>query len=105
VECCLNGGALIDEGPSAGHRNWISQGVIATGVGATRAEVVFADVDGVCFTPHEVLYSPMLTIAQDRRDDYLTIARTGSGAVKMWKNLEEPADPAAGPNGGKVVWY
>jgi hypothetical protein len=51
VDCYLNGGVLIDNGPNAGHRNWIPQGTIASGVGATRAEIVFADIDGVKVLP------------------------------------------------------
>lgn len=51
VDCYLNGGAIIDDGPNAGHRNWIPQGMIASGVGATRAEIVFADIDGVRCCP------------------------------------------------------
>jgi hypothetical protein len=39
VDGYLNGGALIDDGPNAGHQNWIPQGMIASGFGATGAEI------------------------------------------------------------------
>ncbi|WP_054564419.1 FG-GAP-like repeat-containing protein [Frankia sp. R43] len=46
--------------------SWDSQGVVATGVGATRDEVRFADING------------------DGRDDYLVL--DGAGVAKGWLN-------------------
>ncbi|MET0342210.1 MAG: GDSL-type esterase/lipase family protein [Polyangiales bacterium] len=55
-------------GCSDAPNRWLSRGRIAAGVGAPRANVHFADIDG------------------DGRDDYLVV-HPGSGAVDAWRNL------------------
>jgi len=55
---------------------WLPRGRIAAGVGAPRASIHFADMDG------------------DGRDDYLVL-HPGSGAVDAWRNLG--GDSASGP--------
>lgn len=62
---------------------WFPQGVIASGVGATREEVVFADIDG------------------DGRADYLVVSRT-DGSVQEWYNQGGFEGP---PNTAKVGWW
>ncbi|KAL5325508.1 hypothetical protein ACEPPN_006635 [Leptodophora sp. 'Broadleaf-Isolate-01'] len=61
--------------------NWLPQGVIATGVGAARHEVQFADLNG------------------DGRAEYLRVHPNGS--VEAWLNLGGPDN---GPNAAKVNW-
>ncbi|KAJ9607752.1 hypothetical protein H2200_007830 [Cladophialophora chaetospira] len=68
VEAYLNANALIDNGPNAGHRNWIPQGFIFTTANAARNNTQFADMDG------------------DGRADYLQVTVSGSGQVLEWKN-------------------
>jgi hypothetical protein len=72
-----------DDGPDAAKISWLPQGVIATGVGVGRDNVIFADING------------------DGRADYLTID-FATGAVSAWLNGGGPDD---GPNAAKVVWY
>ena len=76
-------GSPIDDGPNAGKVNWLPQGVIATGVGQKRENVVFADING------------------DGRADYAAISRK-DGSMKVWIN---GGGPDNGPNAAKVVWY
>ncbi|RDL35318.1 SGNH hydrolase [Venustampulla echinocandica] len=81
VEAYLNLGGP-DNGPNAAKVSWLPQGVIATGVGKARENVVFADVNG------------------DGRADYLTVSRT-DGSVQLWLN---GGGPDTGSNAAKVVW-
>ncbi|KAJ6585880.1 hypothetical protein B0H19DRAFT_1110925 [Mycena capillaripes] len=68
-------------GTNAGQVQWLPSGVIATGVGASRRQVQFADLNG------------------DGRAEYLFVHDDGS--VDAWLNLGGPDD---GPNAAKVVW-
>ncbi|KAJ7804831.1 hypothetical protein B0H14DRAFT_2383470 [Mycena olivaceomarginata] len=68
-------------GINAGQVQWLPSGVIATGVGASRRQVQFADLNG------------------DGRAEYLFVHDDGS--VDAWLNLGGPDD---GPNAAKVVW-
>jgi hypothetical protein len=70
-----------NQGPNAAKISWLPQGVIATGVGATRGSVQFADING------------------DGRAEYLWIHNDGS--VDYWLNIGGPDN---GPNAGKVTW-
>lgn len=73
-----------DNGPNAAKVGWLPQGVIATGVGGTRHQVVLADING------------------DGRADYLQVSRGSSGSVSMWRN---GGGPDNGPHAAQVVWY
>ncbi|CAG8981912.1 hypothetical protein HYALB_00009167 [Hymenoscyphus albidus] len=68
-------------GSDAAKVSWLPQGKIATGVGATRGGVHFADIDG------------------DGRADYLWVHDDGS--VDCWLNLGGPDNRA---NAAKVSW-
>jgi hypothetical protein len=81
VTCFLNLGSSIDQGPHAAEVSWLPQGMIATGVGAARQEVQFADLNG------------------DGRAEYLWVHMNGS--VEAWLNLGGPND---GPNAAQVGW-
>lgn len=83
VTCYLNLGSPIDNGPHAAQVGWLPQGVIATGVGASRINTVFADING------------------DGRADYLDVGRGPSGFVSEWLNAGGPDD---GPHAAQVVW-
>jgi hypothetical protein len=72
-----------DDGANAAKVGWLAQGTIATGVGAGRENVVFADING------------------DGRADYVAVSRT-DGTAQLWLNGGGPDD---GPNAAKVVWY
>jgi hypothetical protein len=72
-----------DNGPNAAKVSWLPQGIIATGVGAARENIVFADING------------------DGRAEYLVISRT-NGSVQEWYNQGGPDN---GPNAGKVSWW
>ncbi|KAJ7750770.1 hypothetical protein B0H14DRAFT_2405693, partial [Mycena olivaceomarginata] len=75
-------GALgANSGPNAAKVGWFPQGVIASGVGATRAQVHLADLNG------------------DGRAEYLWVHDDGS--VDAWLNRGGPDD---GPNAAKVGW-
>ncbi|KAH8886503.1 integrin alpha N-terminal domain-containing protein [Thozetella sp. PMI_491] len=81
VEAYLNLGGP-DQGPNAGQVSWRAQGIIATGVGRSRAEVILADVNG------------------DGRADYITIDRTATdSAASVWIN---GGGPSANP--AQVTW-
>jgi hypothetical protein len=82
VEAYLNLGGP-DNGPNAAKVAWLPQGTIATGVGARRTNIVFADING------------------DGRADYCVIDRA-TGTLKVWIN---GGGPDNGPNAAKVVWY
>jgi hypothetical protein len=82
VEAYLNLGSA-DQGANAGRVSWTPQGTIASGVGAGRESVIFADVNG------------------DERADYVTISRK-DGSVKLWVNRGGPNNRV---NTAKVVWY
>ncbi|KAJ7650756.1 hypothetical protein FB45DRAFT_730871 [Roridomyces roridus] len=69
-------------GTNAGQVGWLPSGVIATGVGAARHQVQFADLNG------------------DGRAEYLWVHDDGS--VDAWLNLGGPDD---GPNAAKVSWF
>ncbi|KAG4436760.1 hypothetical protein IFR05_007757 [Cadophora sp. M221] len=71
-----------DQGPNAAKISWLPQGVIATGVGANRGNVQFADING------------------DGRAEYLWVHDDGS--VDCWLN---GGGPDNGPNAGKVTWF
>ncbi|RFU29502.1 hypothetical protein B7463_g6841, partial [Scytalidium lignicola] len=80
--------AFLNLGPTSGQESftgatvqWLPQGVIATGVGAMRQEVQFADLNG------------------DGRAEYLWVHPNGS--VEAWLNLGGPND---GPNAAQVGW-
>ncbi len=81
VEAYLTPGGP-DDGVNAAKVSWLPQGTIATGTGAGRDSVVFADING------------------DGRADYLAVDRT-SGAAQLWLNGGGPDD---GPNAAKIVW-
>ncbi len=68
VEAYLNANAVIDDGPNAGHRNWIPQGLIFSSAPGARNNTQFADMNG------------------DGRADYLEVTMSGSGGVLEWKN-------------------
>ncbi|KAJ7243855.1 hypothetical protein B0H12DRAFT_819301 [Mycena haematopus] len=68
-------------GIDAAQVDWLPSGVIATGVGAPRYQVQFADLNG------------------DGRAEYLWVHDDGS--VDAWLNLGGPDD---GPNAAKVSW-
>ncbi|KAJ7205689.1 hypothetical protein B0H12DRAFT_453743 [Mycena haematopus] len=68
-------------GTNAAQIDWLPSGVIATGVGAARHQVQFADLNG------------------DGRAEYLWVHDDGS--VDAWLNLGGPDD---GPNAAKVSW-
>ncbi|KAJ6548807.1 hypothetical protein B0H19DRAFT_1162072 [Mycena capillaripes] len=70
-----------ETGISAGQVQWLSSGVIAAGVGASRGQVQFADLNG------------------DGRAEYLRVHDDGS--VDAWLNLGGPDN---GPNAAKVAW-
>lgn len=73
--------AYINGGPSASQPGgwlWLPQGVIATGVGAARQDVQFADING------------------DGKADYLWVGRI-DGTVNLWYN--------GGPGSDKWIWY
>ncbi|KAJ3489561.1 hypothetical protein NLG97_g5968 [Lecanicillium saksenae] len=73
--------AYINGGPNAsapGGWVWLPQGVIATGVGAARQDVQFADING------------------DGKADYLWVGRI-DGTVNLWYN--------GGPGSDKWIWY
>ncbi|KAL4797007.1 hypothetical protein BDV19DRAFT_387547 [Aspergillus venezuelensis] len=59
---------LNQAGDSAGGPIWIPQGEIATGVGASRGQVVFGDING------------------DGRADYLVVGETGD--LEAWLNMD-----------------
>ncbi|KAF7339011.1 Acetyl xylan esterase [Mycena venus] len=69
-------------GINAGQVQWLPSGVIATGVGAARHQVHFADLNG------------------DGRAEYLWVHDDGS--VDAWLNLGGPDN---GPNAAKVAWH
>ncbi|KAJ6490824.1 SGNH hydrolase-type esterase domain-containing protein, partial [Mycena sanguinolenta] len=69
-------------GIDAGQVQWLPSGVIATGVGAHRYQVQFADLNG------------------DGRAEYLWVHDDGS--VEAWLNLGGPDN---GPNAAKVSWF
>ncbi|KAJ6610677.1 hypothetical protein B0H10DRAFT_1953701 [Mycena sp. CBHHK59/15] len=69
-------------GIDAGQIQWLPSGVIATGVGAARHQVQFADLNG------------------DGRAEYLWVHDDGS--VDAWLNLGGPDD---GPDAAKVTWF
>ncbi|KAF7343667.1 SGNH hydrolase [Mycena sanguinolenta] len=69
-------------GIDAGQVQWLPSGVIATGVGAPRYQVQFADLNG------------------DGRAEYLWVHDDGS--VDAWLNLGGPDN---GPNAAKVSWF
>ncbi|KAJ7494924.1 SGNH hydrolase-type esterase domain-containing protein [Mycena latifolia] len=69
-------------GTDAGQVQWLPSGVIATGVGARRDQVRFADLNG------------------DGRAEYLFVHDDGS--VDAWLNLGGPDD---GPEAAKVSWF
>ncbi|KAF7378393.1 Acetyl xylan esterase [Mycena sanguinolenta] len=71
-----------ETGIDAGEVQWLPSGVIATGVGAHRYQVQFADLNG------------------DGRAEYLWVHDDGS--VEAWLNLGGPDD---GPNAAKVSWF
>lgn len=76
--------AYLNMGPGGGGADsgvvgWSSQGVVATGVGVTRENVVFADMNG------------------DGKADYLAVSRT-DGSVRMWLN------GGSADNGARVNW-
>ncbi|MCJ1402570.1 hypothetical protein MMC11_005790 [Xylographa trunciseda] len=80
--------AFLNLGPPDGEESlqgaqvgWLPQGVIASGVGATRGQVQFADLNG------------------DGRAEYLFVYPNGS--VAAWLNLGGPND---GPNAAQVGW-
>ena len=80
--------AFLNLGPPNGEESlqgaqvgWLPQGVIASGVGATRGQVQFADLNG------------------DGRAEYLFVYPNGS--VAAWLNLGGPND---GPNAAQVGW-
>ncbi|KAJ7330997.1 hypothetical protein DFH08DRAFT_815078 [Mycena albidolilacea] len=66
---------------NAGQVGWLPSGIIATGVGAPRHQVHFADING------------------DGRAEYLWVHDDGS--VDAWLNLGGPDN---GPNAAKVIW-
>ncbi|KAJ7484861.1 hypothetical protein B0H11DRAFT_1722751 [Mycena galericulata] len=68
-------------GIDAAQVQWLPSGVIATGVGAARHQVQFADLNG------------------DGRAEYLWVHDDGS--VDAWLNLGGPDD---GPDAAKVAW-
>ncbi|KAK4957916.1 hypothetical protein LTR10_004339 [Elasticomyces elasticus] len=70
-----------DNGPNAAKVAWLPQGQIASGVGAIRNSIQFADLNG------------------DGRAEYLWIHDDGS--VDCWLNLGGSDD---GPNAAKVAW-
>lgn len=82
VTAYLNLGAP-DDGPNAAKVSWLPQGVIATGVGVSHDNVIFADING------------------DGRADYLTID-FATGALSAWINGGGPANQS---DAAKVVWY
>ncbi|CAG8321699.1 unnamed protein product [Penicillium salamii] len=82
VEAYLNLGGL-DGTESNAKVGWLPQGVIATGVGLGRDNVIFADING------------------DGRADYIAVDRT-VGSAQVWLN---GGGPDNGPNAAKVVWY
>jgi hypothetical protein len=77
--------AYLNLGAPAGTAkvSWLPQGVIATGVGVERKNIILADING------------------DGRADYLAVSHNG-GAVQAWIN---GGGPDNGPNAGKVAWY
>lgn len=75
-----NGGGP-DNGPNAAKINWITLGIVASGVGGKRHQIQFADLNG------------------DGRAEYLWVHDNGS--VNAWLNI--PA-PTTGPNAGKPIW-
>ncbi|KAH8821022.1 hypothetical protein F5884DRAFT_850267 [Xylogone sp. PMI_703] len=77
--------AFLNGGGDPGHPNWIPQGIIASGVGATRDEVRFADLNG------------------DGRVEYLQVSAR-DGAIKAWYNGGS-LEGNNGPNAGKIIWY
>ncbi|KAI9784407.1 MAG: hypothetical protein M1835_003593 [Candelina submexicana] len=81
VTVYLNEGGK-DNGPNAGVITWSLQEQSAKGVGWTRANTVFADMNG------------------DGRADYLEVSRT-DGSVKMWIN---GGGKDTGPNAGVITW-
>jgi hypothetical protein len=72
--------AYINGGVANGNQIWLPQDEIASGVGATRGEVRFADLDG------------------DGRVEYLHVHE--NGAVDSWRNVG--AADSAFP--GRVTW-
>ena len=82
VTAYLNLGGPND-GPNAAQVGWLAQGVIATGVGGARENIVFADING------------------DGRAEYLVVSRT-DGSVQEWYNQGGPDD---GPNAAKISWW
>jgi hypothetical protein len=77
--------AYLNLGGPAGTANvgWMPQGVIATGVGMPRENIILADING------------------DGKADYLAVSHDG-GSVQAWIN---GGGPDNGPNAAKVVWY
>ncbi|KAH8696250.1 hypothetical protein BGW36DRAFT_380518 [Talaromyces proteolyticus] len=69
--------AYLNGAGETGKSSWIPQGTVATGVGANRSEVVFADLNG------------------DGRAEYLWID-TDTGSVKAWLNTAS--------SGGNITW-
>jgi hypothetical protein len=80
VTAYINSGSS-DTGANAGKVGWLPQGVIASGVGANRSSVHFADING------------------DGRAEYLWVHDDGS--VDCWLNAGGPDKRA---NAGKVTW-
>ncbi|KAJ6448628.1 hypothetical protein C8R45DRAFT_850221, partial [Mycena sanguinolenta] len=72
-------------GSNAGQVQWLPSGVIATGVGATRSQVQFADLNG------------------DGRAEYLWVHDDGS--VEAWLNLGGPDDGPDVRSAAKVSWF
>lgn len=64
-------------GKDAGHPTWWPQGEIASGVGASRENITFADING------------------DGRSDYLVIG--GNGEVTEWQNGGNGGQSQIGP--------
>ncbi|CAM1503170.1 Fc.00g079460.m01.CDS01 [Cosmosporella sp. VM-42] len=76
--------AFLNGGGEPGKPNWLPQGEIASGVGAKRSEVHFADING------------------DGRVEYIHVD-SATGAVNVWFNAGS-SKGNNGPDGGKVTW-
>jgi len=80
VTAFLNTGAANPAFPA--QVTWLTQGVIATGVGSLRENIVFADING------------------DGRADYLSVSHVNGAVIEF----ENGGGPDNGPDADKINW-